>query len=97
MRLKIRAGVTSINRYIAAVDGGEPAISTSHTPPWRSRRMCISVTTRSTTHQPFRSKFPLSYLHAGEQNNVDGRFLPDLAGEIAAWFPGQEEFSSTAL
>ncbi|MEX0632635.1 hypothetical protein M8494_13255 [Serratia ureilytica] len=26
-------------------------------------------------------------LHAGEQNNVDGRFLPDLPGEIAAWCP----------
>ena len=83
VRLKIHAGVTSSTdtsrRSTAA------AISPPVMPPWRSRRMYIShhpLNDISHSVQDFRQ-----LLHAGEQNNVDGRFLPDLPGEIAAWCP----------
>ena len=73
-----------VDRYIAAVDGGGN-ISTGHAALALAPDVYIShypLNDISHSVQDFRQ-----LLHAGEQNNVDGRFLPDLAGEIAAWCP----------
>jgi len=73
-----------VDRYIAAVDGSGN-ISTGHAALALAPDMYIShypLNEISQSAQDFRR-----LLHSGEQNNVDGRFLPDLQQEVAAWCP----------
>ncbi|CAI0742243.1 MULTISPECIES: HdeD family acid-resistance protein [Serratia] len=73
-----------VDRYIAAVDGGGN-ISTGHAALALDPDLYIShypLNDISHSAQDFRQ-----LLHSGEQNNVDGRFLPGLQQEVAAWCP----------
>ncbi|MFN1148143.1 protease [Serratia liquefaciens] len=73
-----------VDRYIAAVDGSGN-ISTGHAALALAPDVYIShypLNEISQSAQDFRR-----LLHSGEQNNVDGRFLPDLQQEVAAWCP----------
>ena len=73
-----------VDRYIAAVDGGGN-ISTGHAALALAPDVYIShypLNDISHSAQDFRQ-----LLHSGEQNNVDGRFLPGLQQEVAAWCP----------
>ncbi|ANJ98348.1 HdeD family acid-resistance protein [Serratia plymuthica] len=71
-----------VDRYIAAVDGGGH-ISTGHAALELAPDLYIShypLNDISHSVQDFRQ-----LLHSGEQNNVEGRFLPGLQQEVAAW------------
>ncbi|WP_431222617.1 HdeD family acid-resistance protein [Serratia sp. L9] len=73
-----------VDRYIAAVDG-KGSISTGHASLSLAPDVYIShypLNDISHSVQGFRA-----LLHAGEQNNVPGRFLPGLQQEIADWCP----------
>ncbi|MGA9619290.1 MAG: protease, partial [Serratia proteamaculans] len=73
-----------VDRYIAAVDAGGN-ISTGHAALALAPDVYIShypLNDISHSAQDFRQ-----LLHSGEQNNVDGRFLPGLQQEVAAWCP----------
>ncbi|MCS3408939.1 HdeD family acid-resistance protein [Serratia sp. AKBS12] len=73
-----------VDRYIAAVDGAG-VISTGHTALELAPDIYISHYPRDDidrSAQDFRR-----LLHAGEQNNVAGRFLPNLQQETAEWCP----------
>ncbi|CAI2784696.1 Uncharacterized conserved protein [Serratia grimesii] len=73
-----------VDRYIAAVDGNGN-ISTGHAALALAPDVYIShypLNDISQSAQDFRQ-----LLHSGEKNNVDGRFLPDLQQEVAAWCP----------
>lgn len=88
-----------VDRYIAAVDGGGN-ISTGHAALALAPDVYIShypLNDISHSAQDFRQ-----LLHSGEQNNVDGRFLPGLQQEVAAWCPPDKKiqfhrYNPTAL
>ena len=88
-----------VDRYIAAVDGSGN-ISTGHAALALAPDVYIShypLNEISQSAQDFRR-----LLHSGEQNNVDGRFLPDLQQEVAAWCPPDKRiqfrrYNSTVL
>ncbi len=88
-----------VDRYIAAVDGSGN-ISTGHAALALAPDVYIShypLNEISQSAQDFRR-----LLHSGEQNNVDGRFLPDLQQEVAAWCPPDKKiqfrrYNPTAL
>lgn len=88
-----------VDRYIAAVDGNGN-ISTGHAALALAPDVYIShypLNDISQSAQDFRQ-----LLHSGEKNNVDGRFLPDLQQEVAAWCPPDKKiqfhrYNPTAL
>lgn len=88
-----------VDRYIAAVDAGGN-ISTGHAALALAPDVYIShypLNDISHSAQDFRQ-----LLHSGEQNNVDGRFLPGLQQEVAAWCPPDKKiqfhrYNPTAL
>ncbi|WP_426509098.1 HdeD family acid-resistance protein [Serratia proteamaculans] len=88
-----------VDRYIAAVDG-DGNISTGHAAVALDPDLYIShypLNNISHSAQDFRQ-----LLHSGEQNNVDGRFLPSLQQEVAAWCPPDKKiqfhrYNPTAL
>ncbi len=88
-----------VDRYIAAVDGGGN-ISTGHAALALAPDVYIShypLNDISHSAQDFRQ-----LLHSGEQNNVNGRFLPGLQQEVAAWCPPDKKiqfhrYNPTAL
>ncbi|MDW5499462.1 hypothetical protein R6Y99_06610 [Pseudomonas lundensis] len=88
-----------VDRYIAAVDGGGN-ISTGHAALALAPDVYIShypLNDISHSAQDFRQ-----LLHSGEQNNVEGRFLPGLQQEVAAWCPPDKKiqfhrYNPTAL